>query len=171
MNGTKSSNGYYNSQKKFCHAFSEDLYSSRCGQYLNPPLGEIAEDLGRPGGHELGIEDLRGGNVLERAKKYYELVLHFPLMTASSNEEPIRMLLSVRNAIAHANGRLEMIKPSEFRKIDEWEKSATGLSTDFGHLSYSAVFVKDMIQTVTSFLEDLISRVKEHNQIQSIDPA
>jgi hypothetical protein len=61
---------------------------------------EIAEDLGKQGGHELGIEDLRGGNVLERAKKYYELVLHFPLMAASSNEEPIRMFLSVRNAIA-----------------------------------------------------------------------
>jgi hypothetical protein len=120
---------------------------------------EVAKHLQKEGRHSLGIEDLRGENVFVRAEKYYDHILHFPLIKVE-HSEAIEMLLVVRNVIAHINGRIEAIKIRNLQKIRSWEHLHGGISTDLEYLSFTAEFVEDMAYAVKASLEDLITRVR-----------
>jgi len=122
---------------------------------------EIAEYLQKEQGHSISVHDLRSNNDFERAKKYYERVLHFPLLTIDDINERLHMLLLVRNAVAHCNGRIEVIKEDRLRQIRAWEKKYGEISADGDYLSFTAAFLEKMAQAVKASLEDLIGRVKE----------
>lgn len=78
--------------------------------------------------------------------------------------EYLDILLLVRNAVAHSNGRIEVIKPRALQKIRSWEKTHKGLSTDSQYLTFTAAFVEEMTKAVTASLEDLIKRVKDKTE-------
>src|SRR5437588_283892 len=82
---------------------------------------EVSKYLKEKGGHSLGVDDFRGNNDYERAKKYYEDVLRFPMIEIEGVKEQLDILLLVRNAIAHCNGRVEVIKPAKLQKMHRWE--------------------------------------------------
>lgn len=121
---------------------------------------EIGKYLKQQAGHSLSVDDLRGSNDFERAQKYYAHVLHFPLIEIADMKEQLEMLLLVRNAIAHSNARLEVIKPARLEKIYHWEKVRGGITTSANYLNFSAEFVEDMAKAVKTSVEDLIRRVK-----------
>lgn len=75
----------------------------------------------------LSIGDIKGDK-LERAKKYFEHVLPFPLQVDSKSWERIRILETIRHAITHYNGRLELLDDKDRKKIEGIAKKNIGVS-------------------------------------------
>lgn len=122
---------------------------------------EIAKYLQKEQGHSLSINDLRANNDFDRARKYYQDVLHLPLITKDGIKECLYTLVLVRHAVAHCNGRIEVINEARLKKIQDWEKSKGGLSTDGKYLNFTGKFIESMANAVKTALEDLMARVKQ----------
>lgn len=129
---------------------------------LESGIIEIANYLQKQQGHSISVQDLRSNNDFERAAKYYDRVLRFPLIKAGDIRERLKMLVLVRNVVAHCNGRIEVINEDRLRKICAWEEKYGEISTDRAYLTFTAVFVESMALAVKTLLEDLIKRVREN---------
>jgi hypothetical protein len=112
-------------------------------------------------GKAISIDDLRGDDFLDRAKKYYKHILTFELCADNSAWQQIKMLSEVRNAIAHTNGRIEMLRGRAKEKILDWEKKRIGIDTNWGYIVVDRVFVEKTFFKVQSSLEDLVQRYKQ----------
>jgi hypothetical protein len=108
----------------------------------------------------LAMNDLKG-NFLERAGKYYKSVLNFELCNNDETWERIKVLVELRNAIAHANGRIDILKTGTQQKIKNWTKTKMGISLWNNYFLVSAGFSKETFRLVRSSLEDLVRRYKE----------
>ncbi len=108
----------------------------------------------------IDINDLRG-DFLKRAKKYYKNALKFELCNSEKDWQSITILTEVRHAIAHANGRMEVLNDKSKRKIKEFEKQDKGISFYYDYLLIDSIFAKESFSAVSSILEDLIERYKE----------
>lgn len=122
---------------------------------------EIARLLQKSQGRTISIDDLRGYDFLDRAKKYYKHILSFDLCTDSSAWQQIKKLSEVRNAIAHTNGRVEMLRERAKNKILVWENEQIGIHTQWGYIVPGRTFVENTFSKVQSSLEDLVQRYKQ----------
>lgn len=122
---------------------------------------EIARLLQKEQGKAISIDDLRGDDFLDRAKKYYKHILNFELCTDNEAWQQIKMLSEVRNAIAHTNGRIEMLRGRSKEKILDWEKKRIGIDTQWGYIAVDRAFVERTFSKVQSSLGDLVQRYKE----------
>lgn len=118
----------------------------------------IAKELQKSRGHAIGLNDLRGG-VLERAKKYFEYVLTFPLTATDAELKWVGMLSLIRNAIAHGNGRRDAVRADIWKSIESWNQR--GIETDLEYLALSAEFVSEMVEVIDKSLSDLIQRTRD----------
>ncbi len=98
----------------------------------------------------LGIRDIRGDS-LERARKYFEHVLHFPLQVDSKSWERIRILVTVRHFIVHNNGRLELLEEESRKKIERIAEKKIGVS--IGHRPKVVVIEPHFLSETTSVVE------------------
>ena len=114
---------------------------------------EVA-DLTR--GQKIPPGDIRG-DFLEWAKKYYKE--HIPFELSGDNERwmRLRILYDLRNAIAHANGRLEMIVEKKGEKILKQE----GVKKEFDFIVVSRTFLRETFTMVKEELKDLLVRHRE----------
>lgn len=119
---------------------------------------DISKEIRKNVGQSLTIEDLRGDK-LDTIKKYYEAVLKFPLVSDEQSVRYLRMLLILRNVLAHGNGRKDAIKQSKWEIIQKWNEP--GIGTEYGFLTLSAEFVERIVKVVSASLTDLIERVKK----------
>jgi hypothetical protein len=115
---------------------------------------EIRKNVNQP----LTIQDLTGDK-LEKIKKYFGHVLNFPLVSDEESLRYLRMLLTLRNALAHGNGREDAIKPKGWEIIQKWNEP--GIGTEYGFLTFTAEFIQEMVEMVSASLTDLIERVKK----------
>lgn len=122
---------------------------------------EIARLLQKGQGLAISIDDLRGEDFLDRAKKYYKHVLNFELCADNSAWQQIKKLSEVRNAIAHTNGRIEMLRERARQNILKWENERIGIDTSWGYIIVDQAFAKMTFSKVQSSLEDLVRRYKE----------
>lgn len=118
---------------------------------------EIAEIIQKREAFPVSINDLKG-DFLKRARKYYQ-IMGFQLSSDKAWERII-MLSDLRNAIAHANGRIEMLKEKTRSKIEEWEKQNIGICSMHGFLFLEESFLRDTFNLVSDSLNDLIKRYK-----------
>jgi hypothetical protein len=121
---------------------------------------EVANYLQKAGGHNLGLRDLKGKNTLDTARKYFDNILKFPLYTDESVKEQFEMLLILRNAIAHGNGRKDAVNENYWKKIQIWENEGKGISSVGDYLAFSSSFVEEMLKVVSNSLRDLIGRTR-----------
>ncbi len=121
---------------------------------------EIASLLQKSQGQEIGINDLRG-DFLERASKYYKNILRFELCSDNEAWQCIKMLAELRHAIAHVNGRLDMLNEKSRRKITAWGKQEIGITFFYNYLLFDSVITKNLLSQVQLTLESLIERYKE----------
>ena len=105
------------------------------------------------------INDLKG-DFLERAKKYYKHILKFDLYSEEKVWQQVRMLSTLRNAFAHANGRLDMLNERSKTIIQNWAQQNLGISTYDGYIICEANIVADIFGAARDSLEDLIERYK-----------
>lgn len=128
---------------------------------------EIARLIQNRQGQAISIDDLRGDDLLDRAKKYYKHILKFDHCTDNSAWQQIKMLTEVRNAIAHTNGRIEMLCGQAKDKILDWEKKRIGIDTHWGYIVVDRAFVHKTFAYVQSSLDDLVQRYKQWDSAQS----
>ena len=77
---------------------------------------EVAQLMQQSLSQGISLKDLKG-DFLERVKKYYKHILNFNLCTEDKEWQGINILTELRNAFAHVNGRMEMLKEKSRRKI------------------------------------------------------
>ena len=151
---------------RFAHRFAEDVLP----RFFRSPIlvalwaiyesgtNEIACYLQQQGGQRLGLRDIKGNSEFDRIDKYFERVLGLPLITDTPAREHIELLLLLRNAIAHGNGREGAVNQNSWNKIKSWERRISGLSTDYGYVMFSEAFVGELLTIVGNSLCDLIER-------------
>ena len=124
---------------------------------------EIARLIQDKQSQNIKINDLKG-DFLERAKKYYKHILKFDLYSDEKVWQHVRMLSILRNAFAHANGRLDMLNKRTRNSIQNWAQQKRGISTDYGYIICEANIVADIFGAVRDSLEDLIKRYKHWDE-------
>jgi hypothetical protein len=122
-------------------------------------ITEISRLIQSKQSQPISMNDLRG-EFLERASKYYKNIIKFDL---HSNKEwqRIKILSELRNAIAHTNGRMDMLKNDTRTKIHQWEKQNIGIYSDLNFLIVDEKFASEIYRDVRLYLDDLVSRYKE----------
>lgn len=120
---------------------------------------EVARLIQKRLGQAIALNDLRG-DFLDRAKKYFRNILDFELITHEGEWQNIVILSHLRNAIAHANGRMELLNPDLQKKISAICKSTAGVSVRDGYLVLEPVATEQFLRTIRSVLEDLVKRYK-----------
>ena len=122
---------------------------------------EIAQLIPKKKDLALSLDDIRGNDFLDRSKKYYKHIILFDLYKDNSDWQQIKMLSELRNAIAHTNGRIEMLKEKTRDKIRIWEKSRIGVEDHYGYIVLDGDFLNKIFSLVKSSLHDLLDRYKE----------
>ena len=108
---------------------------------------------------QIDINNLKG-DFLERAKKYYKHILKFDLYSDEKVWQQVKMLSILRNAFAHANGRLDMLNERSRTIIQNRAQQNLGISTYNGYVICEANIIADIFDAVRNSLEDLIERYK-----------
>jgi len=124
---------------------------------------EISRLIQEKKSQKITIDDLKG-DFLERAKKYYKHILEFDLYSEEKVWHRVKMLSELRNAFAHANGRLEMLKKRSRETIQKWEQQKLGISSFYGYIICEASTVEDIFSIVRTSLEDLVTRYKHWDE-------
>jgi hypothetical protein len=127
---------------------------------------EIAKLIQKQKRIEITIDE-KGTFTLDKAKGYYNKIIGFPLYSDNVAWERIKMLSIIRHAIAHANGRLEMIKPKIRNNLQRWEKENIGISSSDGFIVIEECFLRDTLGLVSASLNDLFERYKEWDDRQT----
>ena len=97
------------------------------------------------------------------ARKYFKDNLHFDLYPAGTGDliyERIQNLYALRNALAHANGRLSDVRPDEAQhRVEKLATSSSGLQiSDNRDLLVSMEFVLSAFQFIYQLLVDVGQR-------------
>jgi hypothetical protein len=122
---------------------------------------------------QMSINDLKGkeakGGFIDKAKRYFEKYLVFPLCPDKKAWERIKFFVKIRHNIAHANGRIENSKEDNKTKgrnkikeedINRWEKTNIGISEMEGYIVLEDRFLRDTFKLVRESLNDLIKRYR-----------
>jgi len=127
-------------------------------------VSEIACRIQARKGVETSLRDEKVRGFLSKAKEYYDVRLQFDLSISNRRWENLRQLSKLRNAIAHANGRLETIGA---KKAEELLK-VPGISDEMDCIVVSEVFLREIFGIVKDDLEDLVERYKDWDSASSI---
>ncbi|MGH7216845.1 MAG: hypothetical protein ACREIG_06380 [Nitrospiraceae bacterium] len=122
---------------------------------------EVAEFLQHRGRFELGLKDLRGDNFITRARKYFEHILRFPLHSDPTIWDRLDRLYLVRNAFAHAGGRLSMMNEKARRGVQNLIRDGHDLTEDIGDVLVGAHFARESYDLVSALARDLAKRARE----------
>ena len=120
---------------------------------------EVASHIQKKRGGQILLNDSKG-DLLNRAKKYYKNVLQFELSSDNKSWERLTVLSELRNAIAHTNGRLDMIGEKKREKMEKI-LNLDGVKDELGFVIISEAFLRETFALVTDDLEDLLARYKE----------
>lgn len=115
---------------------------------------------------KLSINDLKG-DFLDRATKYFKHIIEFDL-PMDSKWQHIRRLSEIRNALAHTNGRIDLLNANVRDKIHKWENDGTGIYTDMNFILVNEEFANKTFLDVNAYLRSLIERYKEWDNNQDI---
>lgn len=110
-------------------------------------------------GHSKDIRDVPGDNYLSKVKKYFSTELEFVFEEESWNR--LEMLRILRNALAHANGRLEFLKRRIRCRIENMAKQKIGVSISSGNIIISKDFLMESHVSVSKSVRALVAIVKE----------
>jgi len=120
---------------------------------------EISHLIKKKQSQDISIDDLRGG-FLERANKYYKHILKFKLYVEKEEWDSVNMLSDLRNAFAHENGRMEMLKENKRDVFKDLIKKDLGISTYQGYIICDDQIVAKIFNVVRKSLEDIVKRYK-----------
>ncbi|MDP8205750.1 MAG: hypothetical protein P9L92_03720 [Candidatus Electryonea clarkiae] len=121
---------------------------------------EIAKLIQKKMEQGISIGDLRG-NFVERSKKYYKHILKFELCKDIEYLSKITILSEIRHALAHTNGRIDMVRPRMQEKIKGWAGSKIGIEIVEGFIIVNSSYLEESFRCVKETLVDLVERYKK----------
>jgi len=145
----------------FIGSFIVSVYS-----VFETSVTEIAKKIQNTQRQYISLNDLKG-NFLERAKKYFDHILHFKYYSDDNIKVTVEMLADLRNAIAHANGRLEMLTKESRKNIEKWKRKENGITFYYDYLLIDIECASEIFYQVQLFLKDLVKRYKDWNTEQN----
>jgi len=136
---------------------------------LEVGLTEIADEIQKKKGIDINIRDLRERSIINSSKLYFNIVLKFDLNPTGKTWEALKNLESIRNAIAHTNGRIGMLRDGQRKKIINLEKNLSGLEIHHGFIIVDKELLNSFYYTVKTLLDDLIKNYIEFRDNQATD--
>jgi len=98
---------------------------------------------------------------LERAGKYYDEILGIELCPDEPTWYRLGVLSEFRNAVAHANGRVEMLRPEKRTVVLDFIRSIPDVDIHSGYITFGKAFVSDTAHIVINDLRRLIDDNRE----------
>jgi len=124
-------------------------------------IDEIAEEVRGQQNQAIKLKDIRGVDFLDRTQKYFNHIIRIPLNTGGNLWQHLEKFYKLRNAIVHANGRLENLSSNEaIKNIKKWSKDKIGIQEINGIILFSSDFVKETFVIVLEMLRNLAEIVK-----------
>jgi hypothetical protein len=120
---------------------------------------EIARLIQEKQKQPISLDDLKG-DFLERAIKYYKHLLNFPLCADDKAWQRIKVLAVLRNAMAHANGRIEMLNYKAMENVRSYERRGIGVSIHSGYVVFDRRFLEETFALTRTALDDIVERYK-----------
>ena len=117
---------------------------------------EIARLIQKKQKQRTALDDTKG-HLLNRVKKYYKQVPNFELSKSNRHWQRLVLLSELRNAIAHTNGRIEMIRPDAKEKILKNEE----VKEKLGYVIVTEAFLRETFELVNEDLRELVARYKK----------
>jgi len=124
---------------------------------------EIARLLMKSKKCEIDINEIRG-SFLQRAEKYYNNILNFELCSDVNTWKRIKELSTLRHSLAHANGRIDMMKDDVKKGIRELVKKNVGVSTHYNYVIVDVSYAKETLNIVSSSLGCLVDSYKNYTE-------
>ncbi len=109
------------------------------------------------------LDDYKKGNFLQRARKHFKNDLPFALCTTGENWQRLDDLLRLRNAIAHYNGRIDLMDEGKRSKLQQIEATREGIILGIDFIDISNEFVEETLQSVREFVNGLVNKLTEWN--------
>jgi hypothetical protein len=120
---------------------------------------EIAKEAKDQQKQIIGLSDING-DFLERTNKYFNHILQIHIKMRDSSWQHLRMFYVLRNALAHANGRLDNIKNEKDKNvIKQWAKKGIGIENINGNLMFTQEFVRETYLIVFNVIKNLTDQV------------
>jgi hypothetical protein len=108
----------------------------------------------------LRLSDIQGRSPKERCEKYFTHILNFDLGIDGDKWKQLEELRTIRNALAHCNGRISLLKKDARSQILCWVKDDRGIYIDFDFLILSKQYLETANLLIQQLLTDLIARAK-----------
>lgn len=124
---------------------------------LESSLIEICNTLQNEAGLSLKVIDING-SILIKAKKYFESVLHLDFITDNKINETLKHLVVLRNAFAHSNGQISMLKEGAKKQIEQFETMNIGIKTHMGLIIIEEKFALSSLRAVEFLVQELSNR-------------
>ena len=126
-------------------------------------VGEISELVRKKHGQGTSLADMNVGDFPECAKEYYKQVIPFQLYTSTQRWERLTLLYALRNAMAHANGRLDLVNTARYKRQarrvqDAISKKKVGVKDYYGFIIVSGDFLKETFTVVKDEVTALMDR-------------
>ena len=126
-------------------------------------VGEISELVRKKQGQGTSLADMNARGFPGCAKEYYRQMIPFPLYTSTQLWERLTLLYALRNAMAHANGRLDLVNTARYksqaRQIqDAISKNKVGVKDYSGFIIVSGEFLRETFKIVKDELSGLMDR-------------
>ena len=108
----------------------------------------------------LTMSDLRG-SFLQKSDRYFSDVLKFDLHATETDATRLKEFSAVRNAVAHANGRLSSLREGDRTFLQQVVKRRSDVRIEDGDwLVVTFKYVFETFELVDSLLKDLHERAK-----------
>lgn len=98
---------------------------------------------------------------LDRASKYYDEILKIELCLDETTWYRLGVLSELRNTVAHANGRMEMLHPKKRSVVEDLIRRVPDVDIHSGYITFGKAFVSDTAHIVISELTRLIDDNRE----------
>jgi hypothetical protein len=131
-------------------------------------LHEVARFVKRHKNIDLDIDEIKGSNVQSTARRYFDAVLNVDFASDSIRSGELGKLYKVRNAFAHANGRISSL-PSGVRKTVDSMIAEGHLEESFGCIAPTKAYVTMACEVVHAELTTLVNgAIAWHNEMQEL---
>lgn len=120
-------------------------------------LKEVARFIKLQKDIELDVDEIRGPDVQRRVKRYFEAVLGMSLPSDQARARELSRLYMLRNAFAHANGRLASLKGGVRDGVKGMIKEGL-LTESLGYVIPSKAYLAAACGAVHTELSELVDR-------------
>lgn len=132
-------------------------------------LKEVARFVQHHKGIDLDIDEIKGGDIRKRARRYFEAVLCVDFPSDSSRAGTLGKLYRVRNAFAHANGRLRGLKGDARQTVDSLIAEGQ-LEESLGYIIPTKAYVTVACDVVNRELSSLVEgTIAWHDGMKAAD--